>query len=162
MVQQQINNPGAVAGQEVYDGTGAIFIRMNKAATFAVSKGDIMVKDPATSPDSLKVAAAGAAIPGPFYICTQPALSTDLKVSIAIGGLFYVIGGDTIEVGDDVMLSTTVAGQVVKSTAVTTVALGQAKVGVSLGFADNFGHGLGTASTVGDLLVLDLSAGYRG
>ena len=76
--------------------------------------------------------------------------------------MWYVTGGDTIEPGDDVMLSTTVNGQVVKSTAVTTVALLQAKVGVSMGFADSFGTGAPVASVVGDLLVLDLNAGYRG
>lgn len=60
------------------------------------------------------------------------------------------------------MISTTVAGQTVKSTAVTTVAHLQGKVGVSLGFADSFGTGLPVASVVGDLYVIDLNAGYRG
>lgn len=162
MVTAVVNNPGAVAGQEVYQGTGAVFMRMNKAATFAVAKGDIMVKDTGTAPDSLKLATPGANLPGPFYICTQAALSADTKVSVAVGGMWYVTGGDTIEPGDDVMLSTTVAGQLVKSTAVTTVALLQQKVGVSLGFADSFGTGLPVASVVGDLFVVDLNAGYRG
>lgn len=162
MVTAVVNNPGAVAGQEVYQGTGAVYMRMNKAATFAVAKGDMMVKDTGTAPDSLKVATAGAAIAGPFYICTQAALAADTKVSVAVGGIWYVTGGDTIEPGDDVMLSTTVNGQTVKSTAVTTVALLQGKVGVSLGFADSFGTGLPVASVVGDLYVIDMNAGYRG
>lgn len=162
MVTTVVNNPGAVPGQEVYQGTGAQFYRMNKAATFAVAKGDIMVKDTGTAPDSFKLATAGAAIAGPFYICTQAAASADTKVSIAAGGLWYVTGGDTIEPGDDVMLSTTVNGQTVKSTAITTVALALGKVGVSLGFADSFGTGLPVASVVGDLYVLDLNAGNRG
>jgi len=136
--------------------------RGNKAATFAVARGDILVKDTGTAPDSYKIATAGAAIPGPFYIATQAAASTDVTVSLAVGGMWYVTGGDTIEPGDDVMLSTTVNGQVVKSTAVTTVALLQGKVGVSMGFADSFGTGAPVASVVGDLLVLDLNAGYRG
>lgn len=162
MVTAVVNNPGAVAGQEVYQGTGAQFYRANKAATFAVAKGDIMVKDTGTAPDSFKLATAGAALPGPFWICTQAAASADTKVSIAAGGLWYVTGGDTIEPGDEVMLSTTVNGQTVKSTATTTVAIKEAVVGVSLGFADSFGTGLPVASVVGDLYVLDLNAGHRG
>lgn len=163
MVTAVVNNPGAVAGQAVYmPNPGATFLRMNKAGTFAVAKGDIMVKDTGTAPDSLKIAAAGAGILGPFYIATEAAASAALKVSVAVGGLWYVKGGDTIEPGDDVMLSTTVAGQTVKSTAVTTVALLQGKVGVSLGFADSFGTGLPVASVVDDLYVIDLNAGYRG
>jgi hypothetical protein len=162
MVTAILNNPGAVAGQEVYQGSGAVFFRANKAATFAVAKGDILVKDTGTAPDSLKLATAGAAIPGPFYICTQAAASADTKVSVATGGMWYVTGGDTIEFGDDVMLSTTVAGQTVKSTAITTIALQLAKVGVSEGFADAFGTGLQVASVVGDLYVLNLNAGNRG
>jgi len=154
-------NPGQVAGALV-DGMGATFFRGNKAGTFAVARGDILVKDTSTTPDSYKINTAGAAIPGPFYIATQAAATADLKVSLAVGGLWYVTGGDTIEPGDDVMLSTTVNGQTVKSTAVTTVALLQAKVGVSMGFADSFGSGLPVASTVGDLYVIDLNAGYRG
>lgn len=161
MVTAVVNDPGAVAGQ-CYDPMGATFFRGNKAATFAVARGQILVKDTGTAPDSYKINAAGAAIVGPFYIATQAALSADTKVSLAVGGMWLVTGGDTIEPGDDVMLSTTVDGQVVKSTAVTTVALLQAKVGVSMGFADSVGTGLPVASVVGDLLVLDLNAGYRG
>ena len=161
MVTTIVNNPGQAAGQPV-NTEGATFFRGNKAAGFAVARGDILVKDTGTAPDSYKIATAGAAIPGPFYIATQAALSADLKVSLAVGGMWYVTGGDTIEPGDDVMLSTTVNGQTVKSTAVTTVALLQAKVGVSMGFADSFATGTPVASVVGDLYVLDLNAGYRG
>ena len=156
MVTAILNNPGAVAGQEVYQGSGAVFFRGNKATGFAVAKGDILVKDTGTAPDSYKLATAGAAIAGPFYICTQAAVSADTKISLAKGGLWYVTGGDTIEPGDVVMLSTTVAGQTVKSTAVTTVAIQQAVVGTSYGFADSFGTGLPVASVVGDLYVLEL------
>ena len=162
MVTTVVNNPGAVAGQEVYNGTGAIYFRGNKATGFAVAKGDILVKDTGTAPDSYKLATAGAAIPGPFYICTQAAVSGDTKISLAVGGIWYVTGGDTIEPGDEVMLSTTVNGQTVKSTATTTVAIKEAVVGVSLGFADSFGTGLPVASVVGDLYVLDMNAGHRG
>lgn len=162
MVTTVLNNPGAAVGQEVYQGSGAIFFRANKAATFAVGKGDIMVKDTGTAPDSYKLATAGAAIAGPFYICTQAAASADTKVSIATKGLWYVTGGDTIEPGDVVMLSTTVNGQTVKSTAVTTVALQQAVVGTSHGFADSFGTGLPVASVVGDLYVLELGHSTAG
>ena len=161
MVTALVRNPGAAAGQ-CASTEGARFFRGNKAATFAVARGDILVKDAGTTPDSYKVNAAGAAIAGPFYIATEAATSTSTMVSLAVGGMWYVTGGDTIEPGDDVMLSTTVNGQVVKSTAVTTVALQQAKVGVSMGFADSFGTGAPVASVVGDLLVLDLNAGYRG
>lgn len=161
MVTTIVRNPGAAVGQ-CASTEGCRMFRGNKAATFAVARGDILVKDTGTAPDSYKINAAGAAIPGPFYIATQAAASTDVFVSLAVGGMWYVTGGDTIEPGDDVMLSTTVAGQVVKSTAVTTVALQQAKVGVSMGFADSFGTGAPVASVVGDLLVLDLNAGYRG
>lgn len=162
MVTTVVNNPGAVAGQEVYQGSGAVYFRGNKAATFAVAKGDILVKDTSTTPDSYKLATAGAAIAGPFYICTQAAASGDTKISLATGGLWYVTGGDTIEPGDAVMLSTTVNGQTVKSTAVTTVALQQAVVGISYGFADSFGTGLPVASVVGDLYVLGLGHGVAG
>ena len=161
MVTALVRNPGAAAGQ-CASTEGARFFSGNKAATFAVARGDILVKDTGTAPDSYKINAAGAAIVGPFYIATEAAASTDVQVSLAVGGMWYVTGGDTIEPGDDVMLSTTVNGQVVKSTAVTTVALLQAKVGVSMGFADSFGTGAPVASVVGDLLVLDLNAGYRG
>ena len=75
-----------------------------------MQRGDILVKDTSTTPDSYKINAAGAAIAGPFYIATQAAATADLKVSLARGGLWYVTGGDTIEPGDDVMLSTTVNG----------------------------------------------------
>lgn len=161
MVTAIVNNPGMAVGQ-CADTTGAVFFRGNKAAGFAVARGDILVKDASTSPDSYKIATAGAAIAGPFYIATESAASADTKVSLATGGLWYVTGGDTIEPGDDVMLSTTVNGQTVKSTAVTTVALLQGKVGVSMGFADNFRTGTPVASVVGDIYVLDLNAGYRG
>jgi hypothetical protein len=161
MVTALVRNPGAAVGQ-CASTEGCRFFSGNKAATFAVARGDILVKDTGTAPDSYKINAAGAAIPGPFYIATEAAASTDTQVSLAVGGMWYVTGGDTIEPGDDVMLSTTVNGQVVKSTAVTTVALLQAKVGVSMGFADSFGTGAPVASVVGDLLVLDLNAGYRG
>jgi hypothetical protein len=161
MVTTIIRNPGAVAGQ-CASTEGCRFFSGSKAATFAAARGDILVKDTATTPDSYKIAAAGAAIAGPFYICTEAAASTDTQISLAVGGMWYVTGGDTIEPGDDVMLSTTVNGQVVKSTAVTTVALLQGKVGVSMGFADSFGTSAPVASVVGDLLVLDLNAGYRG
>jgi len=143
MVTAILNNPGAVAGQEVYQGSGAVFFRGNKATGFAVAKGDILVKDTGTAPDSYKLA-------------TGAAVSADTKISLAKGGLWYVTGGDTIEPGDVVMLSTTVAGQTVKSTAVTTVAIQQAVVGTSYGFADSFGTGLPVASVVGDLYVLEL------
>lgn len=161
MVTAIVRNPGAVAGQNAST-EGCRMFRANKAATFAVARGDIMVKDTGTAPDSLKIATAGAAIPGPFYIATQAAASTDTVVSVATGGMWYVTGGDTIEFGDDVMLSTTVNGQTVKSTAITTVALGLAKVGVSEGFADSFGTGVPVASVVGDLYVLNLNAGNKG
>jgi hypothetical protein len=156
-----VNDPGAAAGQPI-NTEGAHFFRGNKASGFTVARGDILVKDPATTPDSYKIATAGAAIPGPFYIATQAAASTETGVSLAVGGTWLVTGGDTIEPGDDTMLSTTVNGQTVKSTAVTTVALLQGKVGVSLGNADTFGSSSTTASTVGQLYVLDLNAGYRG
>ena len=160
MVTAVVNNPGALAGQYV---TGdATFFRGNKAATFAVAKGDIMVKDTGTTPDSYKIATAGAGLPGPFYIATQAAASADTVVSLAVGGMWYLTGDDTIEPGDDVMLSTSTNGHVMKSTAVTTVALLQGKVGVSMGFADSYGRGVPVASVAGDLLVVDLSAGYRG
>lgn len=161
MVTAILNNPGAVAGQNV-DSSNAVFFRGNKAATFAVAKGDILVKDTGTAPDSYKLATAGAAIAGPFYICTQAALSADTKISLAVGGKWYVTGGDTIEPGDVVMLSTTVNGQTVKSTAVTTVPIQQAVVGTSMGFADSYGTGLPVASVVGDLYVLDLGHGVAG
>jgi hypothetical protein len=141
---------------------GGYTFRGNKAAGFAVARGDILVKDTATTPDSYKINAPGAAIPGPFYIATQSATSAETGVSLATGGIWVVTGGDTIEPGDDVMLSTTVGGQCVKSTAVTTVALLQGKVGVSLGNADTFGTQNTTASTAGQQFVLDLDAGYRG
>lgn len=161
MVTALVRNPGAAAGQ-CASTEGARFFSGNKAATFAVARGDILVKDTGTAPDSYKIAAAGAAIAGPFYIATEAAASTDVQVSLAKGGQWYVTGGDTIEPGDAVMLSTTVAGQVVKSTAVTTVALQQAVVGISMGFADSFGTGAPVASVVGDLLVLDLGHGLAG
>ena len=156
-----VNDPGQAAGQCI-DPMGATFFRGSKAATFAVARGDILVKDTGTAPDSYKINAAGAAIVGPFYIATEAATSASTKVSLAVGGLWLVTGGDTIEPGDACMLSTTVGGQVVKSTAVTTTALQQAVVGVSHGFADTYGTGVPTASVVGDLLVIDLNAGNRG
>src|SRR5678809_996002 len=154
MVTTIVRNPGAVAGQNA-SMEGCRCFRGNKAATFAVARGDILVKDTGTAPDSYKIATAGAAIAGPFYIATQAALSADTKVSLAEGGFWYVTGGDTIEPGDYCMLSTTVDGQVVKSTAVTTIALKEAVVGISMGFADSFGTGVPVASVVGDLLVLN-------
>ena len=160
MVTPVLNNLNAVAGQCVSN-KGATFFRGNKAGTFAVNRGDILVKDTSTAPDSYKIATAGAAIPGPFYIATQAAATADLKVSLASGGLWYVTGGDTIEPGDLTMLSTTVNGQTVKSTAVTTVALQQAVVGTSFGFADSYGTGTPVASVVGDLYVLGLGHGYN-
>jgi hypothetical protein len=156
-----VNDPGATAGQPIAI-EGARCFRGNKAAGVVVNRGDILVKDVATTPDSYKVNTAGAAIPGPFYIATQPALSAETGVSLAAGGLWLVTGGDAIEPGDAVMLSTTVNGQTVKSTAVTTTALEQAVVGVSLGNADTFGSSSTTASTVGQLYVIDLDAGNRG
>ena len=156
-----VNNPGAVAGQCV-DAMGATFFRGNKAGTFSVNRGDILVKDASTTPDSYKVPAAGASIAGPFYIATQPSTTTETGVSLAMGGLWYIVGDNAIEPGDDVMLSTSTAGHVMLSTAVTTVALLQGKVGVSMGFADNYGRGAPTASAAGDLCVVDMNAGYRG
>ena len=156
-----VNIPGNAVGQMVYAG-GASFFRGNKAAGFAVARGDILVKDTGTTPDSYKLNAPGAAILGPFYIATQASTSAETGVSLANGGAWIVTGGDTIEPGDDVMMSTTVAGQTVKSTAVSTVAHLQGKVGVSLGNADTMGSQQTTASTVGQLYVLDLDAGYRG
>jgi hypothetical protein len=161
MVTAIVRNPGALAGQ-CASTEGARFFRGNKAATFAVARGDIVVKDTGTAPDSFKLHTAGANLAGPFYICTEAAASAATVISVAVGGMWYVTAGDTIEPGDDVMLSTTVNGQTVKSTAVTTVALLQQKVGVSMGFADSFGTGVPVAAVVGDLHVLDLNAGYRG
>lgn len=161
MVTAIVNNPGMAKGQCV-NTEGAVFFRGNKAAGFAVARGDFLVKDTTTTPDSYKIPTPGAAIAGPFYIATQPALSADLKVSLASGGMWYANSGNTIEPGDDVMLSTTVIGDLVLSTAVTTVALLQAKVGVSRGFADNWDTGAPTASVLNDLFVVNLNAGYRG
>ena len=156
-----INDPSQAAGQPI-DISGAVTFRGAKAAGITANRGDIAVKDTGTTPDSYKVNAPGAAIPGPFYIVTQAALSAETRISLAAGGLWLVIGDDAIEPGDQVMLSTTTAGHVMKSTAVTTVALGEAVVGVSMGFADTYGTGAATASVAGDLLVVDLDAGNRG
>jgi hypothetical protein len=156
-----INDPGQAAGQPV-DISQAYTFRGAKAAGITITRGDICVKDTATTPDSYKVNAAGAAISGPFYICTQNAASAETKVSLAVGGMWLVLGDDTIEPGDQVMLSTSTAGHVMKSTAVTTVPIGEGVVGVSLGFADTAGTGAATASVAGDLLVVDLDAGNRG
>jgi len=161
LVTAVVNSPGDAVGQCV-DPMGATFFRGNKAATFAVARGDILVKDTGTAPDSYKIATAGAAIAGPFYIATEAAASAATKVSLADGGKWLVTGGDTIEPGDVVMLSTTVNGQTVKSTAVTTVAIQQAVVGVSYGFADSYGTGLPVASVVGDLYVLGLGHSVAG
>jgi hypothetical protein len=51
LVTAVVNDPGAVAGQ-CYDPMGATFFRGNKAATFAVARGDILEKDTGTAPDS--------------------------------------------------------------------------------------------------------------
>lgn len=161
MVTTVVNNPGAAAGQ-CADTVGARFFRANKAGTFAVARGDILVKDASTTPDSYKVPAAGASIAGPFYIATQASATTDLKVSLAAGGWWYLVADNTIEVGDDVMLSTSTASHVMLSTAVTTVALLQGKVGVCQGVVDNFGGGTPTAATAGDLCIVNMNAGYSG
>jgi hypothetical protein len=153
-----VNDPGQTAGQCI-DPMGATFFKGSKAAGITITRGDIVVKDTGTAPDSYKTNAAGAAIPGPFYICTQTAASAETKVSLAVGGLWLVIGDDTIEPGDDCMLSTSTAGHVMKSTAITTVPLGLAKVGVSMGFADTYGTGAATASIAADLLVLNMNKG---
>ena len=156
-----VNDPGQAAGQPI-DISGAITFRGAKAAGITAARGDIAVKDTGTTPDSYKVNAAGAAIAGPFYIVTQAAASAETKVSLGAGGMWLVTGDDTIEPGDAVMLSTTTAGHVMKSTAVTTVAISEAVVGVSMGFADTYGTGAATASVAGDLLVIDLDGGNRG
>jgi hypothetical protein len=162
MVTAVVNNPGAVAGQPIDQANMGTRFRMNKATGIIFVKGDILIRDAGTGPDSLKLATAGAATLGPFYIATEAAATGDTKCSVAVGGKYYVTGGDTIEPTDDIMVSTTVAGQTVKSTTITTVAHLQGKVGVSLGFADSYGTGLPVASVVGDLYVLDLDAGYKG
>jgi|SRR6185503_9229478 len=156
-----VNNPGATYGQ-CLDSAGAVFFRGNKAAGFAVLRGQILVKDTTTAPDSYKIPTPGAAIPGPFYIATEPAASADLGVSLAIGGIWTQKSEGAIEPGDDLMLSTTSAQHLVKSTAVTTVALLQGKVGVSLGFVDNWRSQNVTATVQDDLMAVDLGAGYRG
>ena len=156
-----INDPSQAAGQPI-DISGAVTFRGAKAAGITANRGDIAVKDTGTTPDSYKVNAPGAAIPGPFYIVTQAALSAETRISLAAGGLWLVIGDDAIEPGDQVMLSTTTAGHVMKSTAVTTVPIGEGVVGVSMGFADTYGTGAATASVAGDLLVVDLDGGNRG
>jgi hypothetical protein len=161
MVTTIVNDPSQTAGQAV-DASGAVCFRGSKAAGITIARGDIVVKDTGTAPDSYKTNAAGAAIPGPFYIATQAAASADTKVSLAVGGLWMVTGDDTIEPGDAVMLSTTTAGRVMKSTAVTTVPIGEAVVGVSMGMVESYGTGAPLASTVGDLLVIDLDGGNRG
>lgn len=156
MVQALVNNPGALPGQ-CSNAEGAIFFRGNKAGTFAVVKGDILVKDPSTTPDSYKIPAAGAGIVGPFYIATQPSATTDLKVSLAKGGVWYLITDDACEPGDAVMLSTSTASHVMKSTAVSTVVLAQGKVGVCYGFVDTAFSGAPTATTAGDLGIIDMN-----
>lgn len=162
MVQQQINNPGAVAGQPVGNTAAYHMFRGQKATTFAVNKGDILVKDAATAPDTYKINAAGAGILGPFYIATQRAEIGDDKVSLADNGLWYVVAGDAIEVGDPVALSATVAGQCVKGAPITTSAIQQATVGTCYGFQDNYGTGKHLATTAGDLMVLNLGHSVSG
>ena len=161
MVTAIVNNPGQAWGQ-CLDNAGAVFFRGNKAAGFAVKRGQLLVKDTSTAPDSYKIPTPGAAILGPFYIATEPAASADTGVSLAIGGIWALKGEGAIEPGDDLMLSTTSAEHIVKSTAVTTVALIQGKVGVSLGFVDNFRSQFVTATVQDDLVAVDLGAGYRG
>lgn len=159
MVTALVNNPGATWGQAL-DLEGAYFFRGNKAAGFAVLRGQILVKDPSTAPDSYKIPTPGAAIPGPFYIATEPAASGDLKVSLAKGGIWTLKSEGVIEVDSDVMLSTTSAQHVVLSTAVTTVALLQARVGVCKSFIDTWRSGTPTASVQDDLIAVDLNQGY--
>ena len=154
-------NPGQAWGQ-CADAEGARFFRGNKAAGFAVKRGQILVKDTSTSPDSYKIPTPGAGIPGPFYIATEPAASADTKVSLAAGGVWYLKGEGAIEVEADLMLSTTSNEHVVLSTAITTVALLQGKVGVSKGFADKWRTGAPVASAQDDLVAVDLNQGYTG
>lgn len=172
MVTAIVNNPGMVAGQ-VIDWTGARSGTYNKAGTFAVNRGDILVKDTSTAPDSWKIATAGASIVGPFVMALEAAASAALVFRGVEGGYWCVKADGTIEIGDEVQMSTatnaitvtfvqsTVSGSPTQTEVQNVRDDRKRVVGKCLGFADNWNTGLPTAPVVNDLYVLDANAGFR-
>ena len=166
MVTAIVNNPGLVAGM-VLDWTGAITYR-GKKTTGVITRGNLLVPDTGTSPDSWKQSPAQGVNYGPFAMCMQTTLSADTEVSVVQGGIVAMVADGTIEIGKQCMAATATAGQVIAwtATSVTTTPTGaevtsasydnQKVVGICLGFADNYNTTTPTAPVDGDLVAVML------
>src|SRR5262245_7148703 len=99
-----------VAGQrEAGTGTPGT-TNMAKASGISIARGDVLMVDTATTPDSLKTATSGAV--GPFYYAEQEALTGTTGVSVGYDGEVALKGNEAIEVNDFVVVGTT-AGRVI-------------------------------------------------
>jgi len=160
MVTAIVNDPSLVAGQ-VLDWTGCITF-VGKKTTGAVARGDLMVPDTSTAPDSWKVAPASASQTGPFAVAMQDAASADTEVHLAQGGVIALTADGTIEINKLVQNATSTAGQVIQFVSYTGTTGSEAAidfnhvVGECLGFADNFWTTAPTAPVDGDLAAIKL------
>jgi hypothetical protein len=164
MVTAVVNNPGLVAGM-VLDWTGAITYR-GKKTTGVLTRGNLLVPDTSTAPDSWKISPAAAQVTGPFAMCMTTTLSADTEVSVIQGGIVALVADGTIEIGKECMPATATAGQVIvmAATTVTTTPTGaevssagkdySRVVGICLGFADNYNTSAPTAPVDGDLVAV--------
>lgn len=166
MVTAIVNNPGIAAGQ-VLDWTGCRTFRTTKT-TGILTRGDLLVPDTGTSPDSVKISPASATVAGPFSVCMETTTSAATVVSIATGGVQCLTADGTIEIGKWVQPASATAGQVIAFAATdvtaTPVEAGiesaaadwSRVVGKCLGFADNYNTSAPTAPVDGDLVAVEM------
>ena len=166
MVTAIVNNPGLVVGM-VLDWTNAKTYRVKKGSGI-ITRGDLLVPDTGTSPDSWKISPASRNA-GPFAMCLQTVASAATEMSIVRGGIWAVMADGTIEINKLVQSATGTAGQVIQyaaptgfagatPTAAEVAAAGSEftfAVGVCLGFADNYNTTSPTAPVDGDLVAVD-------
>lgn len=150
----------------ILDWTGCITYT-GKKGSGVITRGNLLVPDTGTSPDSWKLSPA-VATPAyaPFAVCMKTTTSAATEVSVAQGGIIALVADGTIEIGKKVMAATATAGQVIAATltTVTTTPTGaevtsasqdEARVvGVCLGFADNYNTTAPTAPVDGDLVAV--------
>jgi len=160
MVTAIVNDPSLVAGQ-ILDATG-LSTFVGKKTTGAVARGDLMVPDTSTAPDSWKVAPASASQTGPFAVAMQDAASADTEVHLAQGGVIALTADGTIEINKLVQNATSTAGQVIQFVSYTGTTGSEAAidfnhvVGECLGFADNWATTAPTAPVDGDLAAIKM------
>jgi len=166
MVTAIVNDPGIAAGQ-VLSWVGCEVTRQGKG-TGILTRGDLLVPDTSTAPDSWKISPASAAVLGPFAVCHATTTSAATLVSVAKGGTQCLTADGTIEIGKYVQAASATAGQVIAfaATDVTATpveagiesAAGDALriVGTCEGFADNYNTGTPTAPVDGDLVAVKM------